>query len=90
MADTTLGSILFWSGIPFSVTGFVGNVLVIRIVHKTREVHTTTNFLLANLAVSDVITILVGPLFHFAHLVEYLSDGFGRFACKFTVLNIIA
>ena len=52
--------------------------------------HTTTNFLLANLAVSDIITVLVGPLCFASILVGYLSDGFGRFACKFTVLNNIA
>ena len=52
--------------------------------------HTTTNYLLANLAASDVITILVGPLFYVSHLVGYLSDGFGKFACKFTVLITIA
>ena len=90
MADTSLESILLWCYIPFFIIGFVGNVLVIRIVHKTRAMHTTTNFLLANLAVSDIITVLVGPLCFASVLVGYLSDGFGRFACKFTVLNIIA
>lgn len=48
---------LFLTAIPLYITGFVGNVLVIRIVHKTREMHTTTNYLLANLAVSDFITM---------------------------------
>ena len=37
----------------------MGNVLVIRNVHKTRQMHTLTNYLLANMAVSDVITILL-------------------------------
>ncbi|XP_068759663.1 allatostatin-A receptor-like [Montipora capricornis] len=41
---------------PF-VIGFLGNVLVIRIVHKTREMHSVTNYLLANLAVSDGLSI---------------------------------
>ena len=52
MADTTLGSILFWSGIPFFITGFVSNVLVIRTVHKTRTVHTTTSELCTQLLIS--------------------------------------
>ena len=90
MTDASLGSTLLWCYIPFFITGFVGNVLVIRIVHKTRAMHTTTNFLLANLAVSDIITVLVEPICFTSSLVGYLSDGFGRFACKFAVLNIIA
>ena len=45
--------------IPFLLTGVIGNVLVIRIVHKTPDMHSVTNYLLANLAVSDVMTILI-------------------------------
>ena len=30
--------------IPLYIFGFVGNTMVIRIVHKTREMHTTTNY----------------------------------------------
>ena len=47
--------VLFLSSIPFFITGFIGNVLVIHIVHKTREMHTPTNYLLANMAVSDAV-----------------------------------
>ena len=59
---------------PFLVVGFVGNVLVIRIVHKTRDMHTPTNYLLANMAVSDVIIILLWPFYFFE---------FTKFICKF-------
>ena len=87
MVDTSsLEFVILLAGITVGIAGLIGNVLVIRIVHKTREMHTTTNYLLANLAVSDVITILVGPLFYVSHLVGYLTDGFGRFACKFSAL----
>ena len=44
--------------IPFLLTGVIGNVLVIRIVHKTPDMHSVTNYLLANLAVSDAMSIL--------------------------------
>jgi len=60
MTDISLASILLWCFISFFTTGLVGNVLVIRIVHKTRAMHTTANFLLANVAVSVIITVLVG------------------------------
>ena len=56
---------LFYSSIPFLVIGFIGNVLVVRIDHKTREMHTPTNYLLVSIAASDVITILLWPLYFF-------------------------
>ena len=56
---------LFYSSIPFLLIGFIGNVLVIRIVHKTREMHTPTNYLLVSMATSDIITILLWPLYFF-------------------------
>ena len=74
---------LFFTIIPFYIIGFIGNVLVIRIVHKTREMHTTTNYLLVNLALSNIVTILMGPLFVLSTLNGFLSDGFGKFVCKF-------
>ena len=101
MVDTnSLQFILYLVSIPFFITGLIGNGSVIRIVHKTREMHTTTNFLLANLAVSDVISILQLPLFISAvYQVEDLNnnnnnnnnnnDGFGKLACKFSALIVI-
>ena len=57
---TSFGRWLFYiASIPFLLIGVIGNVLVIRIVHKTPDMHSVTNYLLANLAVSDVMTILV-------------------------------
>ena len=68
---------LYYSSIPFFVIGFIGNVLLIRIVHKTREMHTPTNFLLASMAASDIITILLWSFYFFE---------FAKFVCKFVVL----
>ena len=50
-------------------------------MHKTREMHTTTNYLLVSMAVSDVITVLLWPLYHFS---------FAKFVCKFTTLAEIS
>ena len=73
----SLEFILLWTTIPFLMVGLIGNVLVIRIVHITRDMHTPTNYLLANMAVSDVITILLWPLYFFE---------LGKFVCKLTAL----
>ena len=84
MIDTSsVVFILILAEIPFFIAGLIGNVLVIRIVHKTRDMHTTTNYLLANLALSDVIILLVWPL------TMILTSGFGKFSCKFYVLSIL-
>ena len=73
---------LFFSYFPilFFAIGFIGNVLVIRIVHKTRQMHTPTNYLLANMAVSDVITILLFLCNNFT------EDQLGRVSHKFATL----
>ena len=66
----------------------MGNVLVIRIVHKTRQMHTPTNYLLAKMAVSDVITILLLSCHKFTeNQLGLVSHKFATFACK--ALNIV-
>ena len=62
--------------------------MVIRIVHKTRQMHTPTNYLLANMAVSDVITILLYLCNKFTEdQLGRVSHKFATFACK--ALNIV-
>ena len=76
------------AAIPFFITGLIGNVLVIRIFHKTRDMHTTTNYLLANLAVGDVVTMLIlfPSFFTFNQLESYAV---GKFVCKMAVIGSI-
>ena len=77
--------ILPMAAIPFFITGLIGNVLVIRIVHTTRDMHTTTNYLLANLAVGDVITILcLFPSFLIYNQPDYPV---GKFVCKSSTIG---
>ena len=64
--------------------------MVIRIVHKTRQMHTPTNYLLANMAVSDVITILLFLCNNFTEdQLGRVSHKFATFACKaFSIVEI--
>ena len=60
MVETdSLRFVLSCRPIPFYIIGLIGNVLFIRIVHKTMEMHTPTNYLLVSMAVSDVFNIMM-------------------------------
>ena len=86
--EDSLGLFLSYFPILFFAIGFIGNVLVIRIVHKTRQMHTPTNYLLANMAVSDVITILLFLCNNFTEdQLGRMSHKFATLACK--ALNIV-
>ena len=79
--------VLFLSSIPFFITGFIGNVLVIHIVYKTREMHTPTNYLLANIAVSDAVSTVFLPLHDFiGYQLGSVNNNFAKFACKSVAL----
>ena len=73
--------ILSMVSIPFFIIGFLGNVLVVRIVYKTPEMHSVTNYLLANLAVSDGLAIFsIGPSM-------LTHDFLKKFDCRLTALG---
>ena len=79
MVETdSLSFVLSCCSIPFYISGLIGNVLVIRIVHKTREMHTPTNYLLASMAVSDVFTIVTIAAQRFAFIPNAFSQEFDR------------
>ena len=83
MVETvSLSFVLSCCSIPFYIIGLIGNVLVIRIVHKTREMHTPTNYLLASMAVSDVFTIIIIAARRFAFSQHVLDENFGHLVCK--------
>ena len=76
---------------PFIVVGVIANVLVIYIVHSTQAMHSTTNFLLVNLAVSDLLTLLLWPAnWEIWWRERQLSGATGNFLCKaFTGMTIL-
>ncbi|KAK2559879.1 Growth hormone secretagogue receptor type 1 [Acropora cervicornis] len=79
------------ASIPLYIFGIIGNAMVIRIVHKTREMHTTTNYLLASLAVSDAITIFTFPMYiAYERSFGPPLENFSKFSCKFVVIGDIA
>lgn len=71
--------------IPSIVINLVGNSLVILILAFNKKMRTTTNLLILNLSVSD---ILVACFCSWIHLVSQVTTGnqwlFGAFMCKFS------
>ena len=63
------------------ITAVVGNVLIILVVLRNKQMRTTTNFYIVNLAVSD---LLVTGFCTWVRLVDNLTEGWvlGTFFCK--------
>ena len=72
------------------IVGVVGNSLFITIVRKHRSMHTTTNFLLANVAVSDIISLVFCVPGMVLRFFEHPSGRLGSFLCKFVTMHHIA
>ncbi|XP_031561432.1 C-X-C chemokine receptor type 2-like [Actinia tenebrosa] len=84
--------ILFGSLYAFIVcVGVVGNCLVLAVVKRTSSMHSTTNYLLVNLAVADIITLLWNPrTYSFAFYSSHPRGTLGDYLCKlFTGNGII-
>ena len=80
--------------LPFYIiiilSGIIGNSLFITVVRKRRSMHTTTNYLLANVAVSDIISLvfcLPGIVLRFF---KHPGGILGDFLCKFVSMHLIA
>lgn len=71
------------------LAGIPGNILFITVVKRIRNMHATTNFLLANIAVADTISLIFcipGVILQFA--VEHHPRGaLGTFLCKFVTMH---
>ena len=78
----------FYAAIVFS--GVIGNGIIITIVRKTPSMHTTTNYLLMNLAVADLLTLLLCPgLYDFALTKVRLQGFLGDVICKLFAGNAV-
>ena len=62
--------------------GITGNLLVILVVKKKRYLNTTTNFLLANLAASDLLANVLGYTVAAARTFPMSAVIFGQVLCK--------
>lgn len=71
------------------VFGFIGNVLTIAVVHRERALHNTVNYLIVNMALSDLMIPLIVLPNRIFNLATYRSDevwlvtgDFGTALCK--------
>lgn len=73
------------------IVGLTGNSLVIAVVRKTHAMHTTTNFLLVNLAVADILTLLTCPRNGYVLVItlHHPTGVAGDFLCKFLTGNAL-
>ena len=72
------------------IIGVPANGFIITIVRKTPSMHTTTNYLLMNLAVADLVTLMLCPgIYDFALNKERLEKTLGDFICKFFAGNAV-
>lgn len=72
------------------ISGVIGNSLFITVVRRRRSMHTTTNFLLANVAVSDIISLVFCVPGIGLRFFEHPGGRLGNFLCKFVTMHLIA
>lgn len=87
---TTVDIILLPFYIFIVMAGVLGNALFIVVVRKHRSMYTTTNFLLTNVAVSDIISLVFFVPGMVLRFVEHPSGNFGSFLCKFVTMHHVA
>ncbi|XP_031560590.1 somatostatin receptor type 5-like [Actinia tenebrosa] len=72
----------------FISIGLAGNLLVVIAVWKKRSLRSTTNYLLVNLAVSDIINLTFLPFIAIQHYVWFEEGILADFMCKFFSYHI--
>lgn len=72
------------------IVGVIGNSMVITVVRTTRSMHTTTNYFLMNLAVADLLTLLLCPgIYDFSLACAQIPSMVADVICKLFVGNAI-
>ena len=70
------------------IAGIFGNSLVIAVVWRTRSMHTATNYLLVNLASSDILVLLWCPrTYDFAVTGSLTKGTTGDYLCRFFIAD---
>ena len=72
------------------VVGIFGNLLFIFVVRKRRSMKTVINFLLTNVAVSDIISLVFLVPGMILRFFRHPSGNLGNFLCKFVTMDRIA
>ena len=94
---STVSTYLFSQNVAFAVMysfiviiGVPANCVIITIVRKTPSMHTTTNYLLMNLAVADLTTLMFCPgIYDFSLNKVQLGNTVGDLICKFLAGNAV-
>lgn len=85
MTLKTMFNVLIYSALV--IVAFLGNILVLFAVKKNRHVHTTTNFLLANLAVAGLWTAIWSVPYVVLSSLTHPLGKVGDFSRKFLSMN---
>jgi len=83
--EKSIGSVLV--SVIF-VIGFIGNVMVVTVVGRTKSMHTPTNCYLVSLAVADILLLVTAPL---PTIIEYFliigQSIYGPVGCSVMVFS---
>lgn len=73
------------------VVGITGNSLIVSIVYRNKNMHTTTNYLLSNLAIADFLSLVFCPIPLAVDLSNrHISGLTGQFVCKVFTGNFLS
>ena len=77
-------NVVLWTIYAFIVvTGIFQNVIILFIVCKNKTMHTTTNYLLSNLAAADLVSLIVLPVSMVVNITGINLSGItGQVVCK--------
>ena len=83
-SSSTVAKVLTIGCLVFSLVGVVLNIIVLAVVRQIRSMHTVTNYLLENVALPDLLTLIwpsnIGSLRVFG---PNMDNATGNFLCKF-------